>query len=255
MRTSLLHSLPLIALVGCVIHTGPGAGTNNPPPPAATAAPAPTPAPTAAPAPTPTTVATAAPTATATAAPTGTTAPSGPPAGLDVKKPMLRAPEINKPIVFGGPKATDKTIPGEVFAIPDTTKQLPNFAGLQPIATIHTSAWDVAPRKFQDGFPGVNDRIEWFAIRWTGKVKALKPGQHVFKLKSDDGARLFVDGQLIINNDGLHAPTEATGQTMLNAGEHTVDIQYFQGPKFEIALQIWVTPPGANAPKIFSTTF
>ncbi len=249
MRTSLLQAIPLIALVGCVVNTGPSNPSNPPPPP-----PAATPAPAAAaPAPTPTTVATAAP--TATAAPPAPAEPSGPPAWIDVKKPMLRAPEINKTIAFGGPKATANTVPGEVFEIPEGTKQLPNFATLQPIATIHTSTWDVAPRKFQDGFPGVKDRVEWFAIRWHGKMKAQKAGVHVFKIKSDDGARLFIDGQLIVTNDGLHPPTEVTGQTLLNAGEHDVDIQYFQGPKFDIALQIWVTQPGATAPKIFSTTF
>jgi hypothetical protein len=248
MRSTLLRSIPLVALVGCTIHTGPGGGSNTAPPPATPAA---TPA-TPAPATTGTTAVTATP--TATAAPTGTVA-SGPPAGLDVKKPMLRAPEINKGIVFGAAKPTDKTIPGEVFEIPVGTKQLPNFAGLTPLATLYTTSWDVAPRKFEEGFPGVNNRIEWFAIRWKGTVKASKAGVHVFKVKSDDGARVFIDGQLVLNNDGAHPPTEATGQTLLNAGDHDLEIQYFQGPKFEIALQIWVTVPGTNTPKIFSTTF
>lgn len=254
MRTSLLISAPLLALAACVVHTGPSAG-NNP-------APATTPAPTAA-ATTPpaATTAAAAPTATASAAPT--TAPTGAtsaaaaglgPSGGATNLPKLRAPAVAKPIIWGVPKPTDKTILGEVFEIPNTTKELPDFGTLQPIASVYTSTWDVAPRKFDEGFPGVKDRVEWFAIRWAGKVKATKAGTYAFKLKSDDGARMYIDGQMIINNDGQHPPKEATGQTVLNAGEHDFELRYFQGPKFEVALQLWVTPPG-GAPKIFTTTF
>lgn len=241
MRFSILASLSMLTLVGCVIREVP-AGSSAPAP-AATPAPATpaatTPAATAAPAPTPTIA--------PVPAPTGT-------GGMAVQKPMLRAPEINKGNIFGGPKPAANLVKGEVFAIPDTTKGLPNFAQLTPFATLYTGVWDVAPRKFTEGFPGVGDRVEWFAIRWEGKVTAKTPGVHTFKIKSDDGARLSIDGVQVVANDGLHPPTESTGTQLLNAGEHNLVIEYFQGPKYEIALQIWVTPPNGSA-KILTTTF
>ena len=64
----------------------------------------------------------------------------------------------------------------------------------------------------------------------------------------------MIDGVQVVANDGLHPPTESVGPSLLNAGEHTVAIEYFQGPKFDIALQIWVTAPGGQ-PKIFTTAF
>lgn len=248
MRFSIVQSVASISLLGlasCVIQTGPGSSTAP--------APAATPAATAAP---------AAPAATTGAAPTIPTiapAPSAAPttagtAGVDPKKALLRAPEINKGNAFGGAKPAANALKGEVFAIPETSKGLPAFASLQPYATLYTTSWDVAPRKFTEGFPGVAERVEWFAIRWEGKVTAKTPGVHLFKIKSDDGARLVIDGQQIVSNDGLHAPTEAVGPSLLNGGEHTIAIEYFQGPKFDIALQIWVTAPGGQ-PKILTTSF
>ncbi|MBI2392419.1 MAG: hypothetical protein HYV09_22730 [Deltaproteobacteria bacterium] len=247
MRVSIITSLSLCVLAGCVIREVP---PSNAPAPAAPAAAAPAaPAAPAAAAP-----AAAAPAAAAPApAATGTPAAPAAPGGMAIQKP-IRAPEVNKVIAFGGPKADLTTIKGEVFAIPDSTKNLPSFAGLAPFATIYTSSWNVAPRKFTEGFPGIGEKVEWFAIRWEGTVNAKTAGVHVFKIKSDDGARVVIDGQQVVANDGLHPPTESQGQTLLNAGDHQLVVEYFQGPKYEIALQIWVTAPG-GAPKILTNKF
>jgi hypothetical protein len=35
---------------------------------------------------------------------------------------------------------------------------------MKPVGTIHTSSLNIPPRIFTDGFPGVTDRFEWFAI-------------------------------------------------------------------------------------------
>lgn len=247
MRVSIVTSLSLCVLAGCVIREVPPSNAPAPAPAPAPAAPAPA-APAAA---APTTPATAAP--AAPAAPTATGAAAAPGAGMAIQKP-IRAPEVNKVIPFGGPKADLTTIKGEVFAIPDTTKNLPNFSTLTPFATIHTSSWNIAPRKFTEGFPGIGEKVEWFAIRWEGTVTAKTAGVHVFKIKSDDGARVMIDGQQVVANDGLHPPTESQGQSLLNAGDHQLVVEYFQGPKYEIALQIWVTPPG-GAPKILTNKF
>jgi hypothetical protein len=52
-------------------------------------------------------------------------------------------------------------------------------------------------------------------------------------------------------NDGQHPPTSASGSIMLSAGDHELVLEYFQGPRYLIALQVWVTPPGGSE-QIFS---
>jgi hypothetical protein len=155
---------------------------------------------------------------------------------------------------FGTPNASVGSIQGTLYSIPTNTTALPNFSTLKPFGHLYSTSWDIAPRDFKEGFPGLGDTVEWFAIRWEGKVTAKTAGGHLFRIKSDDGARLFLDGQRIVDNDGLHAPKDATGQANLAVGEHNLVIEYFQGPKYQIALQIWVTSPGVGE-KIMGTTF
>lgn len=62
-----------------------------------------------------------------------------------------------------------------------------------------------------------------------------------FRLSSDDGSRLLVDGQLIVDNWGAHPTLTRTGKTMLPAGVHELRIDYFEAIlsanlKLEVAL-------------------
>jgi glucose/arabinose dehydrogenase len=58
-----------------------------------------------------------------------------------------------------------------------------------------------------------------FSVRWTGQVRPKVTGTHTFYTMSDDGVRLYVNGQLVINNWTNHAPTENTGSIALAAGQ------------------------------------
>lgn len=104
--------------------------------------------------------------------------------------------------------------------------------------------FDVPVRDFTNGFPGVPNLFEWFALDARAKLIVGTAGQYNFRLLSDDGAILFIDGNMIINHDGQHSPSSKQGGANLNAGSHDLRIQYFQGPATEIALQLFWTPPG-----------
>jgi len=112
--------------------------------------------------------------------------------------------------------------------------------------TFYTDSLSVSPRRFAEGFPGITDRTEWFAIRYQGKFTISEPGQYYFRLVSDDGARLWIDGMPIVDNDGIHPPRSQSGNTQLTAGEHELFVSYFQGPRYDVALQLFVTPPDGS---------
>ena len=65
----------------------------------------------------------------------------------------------------------------------------------------------------------------------------------MFSLYSDDGSKLFIDGKLVVDNDGIHAPRLEGGSVTLSAGRHPVEIHYFQGPRHTIAMQWFYVPP------------
>lgn len=50
-----------------------------------------------------------------------------------------------------------------------------------------------------------------------------------FRISSDDGSRVFVGGEEIINNDGVHGPTPRRGgRFCLDAGWHEIRVSYFE---------------------------
>jgi len=67
-----------------------------------------------------------------------------------------------------------------------------------------------------------------FSIRWTGQHNFDK-GNHRFKLSSDDGMRLFIDGELIIDQWRHRRETNNEAVVKLDAGYHTVKLEYFEG--------------------------
>ena len=52
-------------------------------------------------------------------------------------------------------------------------------------------------------------------------------GLYAFTLNSCDGSLLYVDGQLIINWDGEHSAADMSSWVGLQAGYHTLNVQYF----------------------------
>jgi hypothetical protein len=181
-------------------------------------------------------------TGTVAAAPPATTATPGPTSGLINPNLVKKMPEMKKANTFGQAQPFKGSIPGIVYALPANTTNLPtSWASLQSVATLHSSAWNISARDFKEGFPGVPaDRTEWFAIRWEGPITIAKAGTYNFRMTSDDGARLSIDDVLIVNNDGIHPPKDAQGSSTLNAGQHKLVIEYFQGPAWQIALQVFV---------------
>lgn len=118
-------------------------------------------------------------------------------------------------------------------------KELTNWVTHGTFATDHLN---VSPRKFNQGFPGISERTEWFAIRYRGKFKVAVADYYRFRLLSDDGAILRIDEHVVIDNDGQHAPLSRDATIPLSAGEHELYLEYYQGPRDNIALQLFVAP-------------
>lgn len=149
------------------------------------------------------------------------------------------------------PKKDKEFFKGNIYHLAPGTKMLPaDFSKLTPVGQIYTRHIDIPRQGFNIGFPGVTDRYEWFAIKYQGKFHFQRQkGDYKFRLVSDDGARLYIDKKLVIDNDGIHAVKSKEATVTLNAGMHHFRVDYFQGPKYEVALQLFVTPPGGKKPE------
>jgi len=163
------------------------------------------------------------------------------------------APQEEPTPVFGTTVVIPSGLRGLVYHISHRTSQLPDFDKLKPAGpAIYTSSLNLPPQDFKQGFPGVTKRNEWFAIDYNGKFWIADPGMYTFALLSDDGAKLYIDDQVVIDNDGVHAPVEKTGVVDLAGGLHRIRVSYFQGPKFLIALVLKAAGPGQQS-RVFST--
>jgi hypothetical protein len=154
--------------------------------------------------------------------------------------------------VFGTTVVIPSGLKGDIYYLPHNTRTLEALAHLRPQGSIYTTALNVPPQSFLMGFPGITNRFEWFAIDYSGKFWIENPGLYRFRLTSDDGAMLYIDGQLIADNDGVHSTTVRLGSIRLVGGMHTIRVPYFQGPRETVALMLEVAGPGEQ-PRIFST--
>ncbi|WPP49190.1 PA14 domain-containing protein [Catalinimonas niigatensis] len=99
-------------------------------------------------------------------------------------------------------------------------KKLPDFDALKAVKS--GVATDLDVEKI------AGEREDHFAIQYSGYVKVAEEGMYTFSLRSDDGARLIIAGQNVIENDGSHSTSREEGQIALKAGYHPIEIQYFE---------------------------
>lgn len=170
------------------------------------------------------------------------------PARLCAQQP---APADETP-VFGTTVVIPGGLKGDIYLLPTNTMALPNFARLKPVGTVYTSSLDIPPRAFELGFPGVTNRYEWFAIDYTGRFWIGRAGEYKFELSSDDGSKLYIDGTLVIDNDGIHAVESKWAKVVLGCGVHSIRVSYFQGPRITVALMLRVQAPDDKM-RVFNT--
>ena len=68
-----------------------------------------------------------------------------------------------------------------------------------------------------------------FALTFDGMIKIPTDGEYTFFTISDDGTRLFIGKQKVVENGGSHGMTERAGKITLKAGMHPFRVIFFDG--------------------------
>ena len=85
-----------------------------------------------------------------------------------------------------------------------------------------------------------------FSVRWTGKIRPRFSETYLFMTLSDDGIRVTINGQPVIDNLTYHAPSWNWNWINLNANQdYDIRIEYFQGMG-DAQLQLWWQSPSQN---------
>jgi len=101
--------------------------------------------------------------------------------------------------------------------------------------------WNGTSRDWGAGGPlGQTDR---FIIRQVRAFYVPVSGSYAFRLASDDGAWLWIDGAQILSNHGLHGKTAVETTIQLEAGPHVLAVKYFDYVGGAYSGYVW-RPPG-----------
>jgi hypothetical protein len=78
-----------------------------------------------------------------------------------------------------------------------------------------------------------------FSARWTGKIRPRFTERYLLSTFSDDGVRVLINGQAVIDNYTYHPPTWNSGSIdLLGNQDYDIEVDYFQG-MWDAKLQLW----------------
>ncbi len=114
--------------------------------------------------------------------------------------------------------------------------RLPDYNKLTPVFESVATDLNVESRQLT---------ADHWGMLLEGDIQIDRAGEYTFYLKSDDGSKLTIDDQLVIDNDGDHSLLELKGTKELSAGKHTLRIDYFDAIG-EAILELNLEGPGMD---------
>jgi hypothetical protein len=129
------------------------------------------------------------------------------------------------------------------------------YEDIGPHQTLDTIDWSESgrlSRAYQVNWAGTaapwepGAASDMFAVRIVGSIRAHTDGEYRFRLDSDDGSRLFINDEMVIDNDATHSMRRREGVVTLDAGYHPVEIFYFERYGTAGLILEW-QPPGASS--------
>ncbi len=98
-----------------------------------------------------------------------------------------------------------------------------------------------------NGVPGPGVPADNFSVRWTRRLH-FDDGNYRFSAKVDDGARLWVDGQLLIDQWHDSGATTYVSDRSLSSGDHDVRLEYYDRAGGAEAHLFWARTESASYP-------
>ena len=106
--------------------------------------------------------------------------------------------------------------------------RLPDFATLAATKEGIVTTFDISPRVEASNY----------AMEFSGFIRVPETGMYRFSTESDDGSKLYIDGSVVVDNDGLHGLQEVTGLIGLEQGYHRIRVGFLQRTGGE-GLKVW----------------
>ncbi len=103
--------------------------------------------------------------------------------------------------------------------------------------------WTIGPDGNHFVSPGPGVPGEYFSVRWSGHIYAPVTGAYKFQITTDDGMRVWVGGQRILNSWQDQQVSQSTAHIVLTAGRYyPIRVEYYQASRDTKALLTWQMP-------------
>ncbi len=122
------------------------------------------------------------------------------------------------------------------------TSLINNFPTSAPSHTGFISGYNVDQVAIDSG----NTTLDNFVVRFNNSITITTAGTYTFYAGSDDGSALYIDGQLVVNNDGLHSFIEQSNTVTLSAGTHSLQVDFFEKGGQELLYVSYLGPDTAG---------
>ena len=115
--------------------------------------------------------------------------------------------------------------------------RLPDFEQLPAEARVRTD-------EINDGLIdlGMVEGRDNFAVVFNGTLDVPGDGTYRFFLGSDDGSRLLIEDERVVENDGIHSASRRVGRRQLKKGPHRIRVEYFERSGEEKLWLAWDGP-------------
>lgn len=107
------------------------------------------------------------------------------------------------------------------------------------VTTQSNVSWPISNNPVHRGRP-----TDYFAVRLVGLINVPTAGNWTFSLGSDAGARLFVNGNLVVNDDANHSFRFRDGTVALPSGNVRIEIRYLELNYSQGLVLTWRGPGG-----------
>ncbi len=142
-----------------------------------------------------------------------------------------------KPIPAANPSSTKRGLKYAYYE--GSWERLPDFSKLKPVKTgvIQLANIDKIDHREND-----------FGVVMEGYLEVPETDTYTFYTYSDDGSKLFINDEIIVDSDGRHSAKYISGTTILEKGKHRIRIEYFEGGGNNFVYSGFVTSQNEKIP-------
>lgn len=119
------------------------------------------------------------------------------------------------------PEEADYGLSFSLYELPEDAVTLPDFSALTPVRNGEVREIST------NNLPLTRESYVGAVLK--GSINIPEDGEYLFSLSSDDGSKLYINDELVVNNDGDHGVITKNGSKDLEEGRHKLRVEWFNG--------------------------